>query len=411
LHQLLRVAGNENGPLTERSRTITKMGLSQELAYQPVAKKSLPPKPKKNQPDMRLELRNLPSKPESNMDIWQERALADSLDTPPMEQSEFNWPSTVPEESHFNESPFQQEFSWNNPHMHDQLFNGSEDFIPEEELHQEHEKVQQVEEMQLQVDQAQQPKEEVDDMRCIAPAEAEGIVQPKKESEAAAEEIYTFGVGDQNVLEFLQKDTLKTVLEETGITDMDLSSFNMDTGIFEDSFPVSATGVGTTETFVTGTASASATIADLLNVGNSAAPDDDPDWMPEEELLKPTTSRERQSAYARKSTIHSVKRTSMKKKPGRPEREGPYQIPTIPSRNVMNAMSEEEIQGLKYRRMRELNNQASKACRAKRKNKQQLLEEELVVEQEKNLRLRQKLETMEKDYAQYKKSAASAKLF
>ena len=101
----------------------------------------------------------------------------------------------------------------------------------------------------------------------------------------------------------------------------------------------------------------------------------------------------------------------MKKKPGRPEREGPYQIPTIPSRNVMNEMSEEEIQGLKYRRMRELNNQAINACRAKRKNKQQLLEEELVVEQEKNLRLRKKLETMEEDYAQYKKSAASAKLF
>merc|ERR1711944_2036 len=92
----------------------------------------------------------------------------------------------------------------------------------------------------------------------------------------------------------------------------------------------------------------------------------------------------------------------MKKKPGRPEREGPYQIPTIPSRNALNGMSEEEIQGLKYRRMRELNNQASKACRAQRKNKQQMLEAELVVEQERNLRLRQKLETMEKEYAQYK---------
>lgn len=405
MHQLLRVAGNENCPLTERSRTITKMGLSQELAIQPVAKKSLPPKPKKNQPDMRLELRNLPSKPESNMDIWEERALADSLDTPPMEQPDFNWPGAGQEESHFNEDPFPQEFSWNNPHMHDQLFNGSEDIIPEVELHQEHEEVQQVEEMQLQVDQVQQPKEEVEDMRCIAPAEAEGIVQPKKESKADEEEIYTFGVGEQNVLEFLQKDTLKTVLEETGIADMDLSSFNMDTSIFDDSFPVSATGVGTTETFVTGPASASATIADLLNVGDAAAQDDDPDWMPEEGLLAPTPSRARKPVYARKSTIHSVKRTSMKKKPGRPEREGPYQIPTIPSRNAMNAMSEEEIQGLKYRRMRELNNQASKACRAKRKNKQQLLEEELVVEQEKNLRLRQKLETMEKDHAQYKKLA------
>jgi len=407
LHQLLRV-GNDNCPLTERSTTITKMGLSQELACQPLAKKSLPPKPKKNQPDMRLELRNLPRKPESNMDIWQmdsERALADSLDTPPMEQPDFDWPSTVQEESHFKEGRLQQqeEFSWNNnPHMHDQLFHCSEDFIPEQELPQEHEQGQQVEEMQLQVDQVQQPKEEVEEMRCIAPAEAEGIVQPK-------EEIYTFGVGDQNQLEFLnleQKDALKNVLEDSGITDMDLSSFNMD-----DSFILSATGEGTTETFVTGTATASATIADLLNVGDSAAQDDDPDWMPEVELLGATTSRARQPVYARKSTIHSVKRTSMKKKPGRPEREGPYQIPTIPSRNAMSGMSEEEIQGLKYRRMRELNNQASKACRAKRKNKQQSLEEVLLEEQEKNLRLRQKLGTMEKDYAQYKKLAADAKLF
>merc|ERR1719367_1723945 len=148
-----------------------------------------------------------------------------------------------------------------------------------------------------------------------------------------------------------------------------------------------------------GAASASATIADLLNVGDSVAKDDDPDWMPDDEdLLTPTTSRARQPAYARKSTIHSVKKTSMmKKKPGRPEREGPYQIPTIPSRNALNGMSEEEIQGLKYRRMRELNNQASKACRAKRKNKQQMLEAELVVEQEKNLRLRQKQQMLEEE--------------
>merc|ERR1711899_482914 len=92
-----------------------------------------------------------------------------------------------------------------------------------------------------------------------------------------------------------------------------------------------------------------------------------------------------------------------KKKPGRPEREGPYHIPSIPTRNARMGMSEEELQGLKYRRMRELNNQASKACRAKRKNKQQAIEEELVVEQEKNLRLRQQLEVMEEKYAKLKK--------
>merc|ERR1711974_477117 len=69
--------------------------------------------------------------------------------------------------------------------------------------------------MQVQVEEVQQPKEEVEEMRCIAPAEAEGIVKPKEEFDV--EEIYTFGVGDQNQLEFLnleQKDALKNVLED-----------------------------------------------------------------------------------------------------------------------------------------------------------------------------------------------------
>merc|ERR1712079_887540 len=134
------------------------------------------------QADMRLELRNLPKKPEPSMDIWQERALADFLDTPDMEQPDFAWPSHLEEESHPKQVSLQDEVSWNNnPQMLDQLFRGS---LLEEE--------QQVEEMQLveQVEQVhQQPKQEVEEMRWISPAEAEGIVQPKKEEE---EEIYTF---------------------------------------------------------------------------------------------------------------------------------------------------------------------------------------------------------------------------
>merc|ERR1712004_202847 len=218
------------------------------------------------------------------------------------------------------------------------------------------EEEQRVEEMHLveqveQVEQVhQQPKHGVEEMRWISPAEAEGIVQPKKE----VEEIYTFGVDDQNNLELLnpeQQDTLQN---------------------------------------------------DLLNVG--AAQDDDPDWMPEEELLQPSTSRARRPSCVRKPAVRSVQKTSMKKKkPGRPEREGPYNIPSIPTRNARMGMSEEELQGLKYRRMRELNNQASKACRAKRRNKQQAMEEELVMEQEKNMRLRQQLEVMEEKYAKLKK--------
>jgi len=342
---------------------------------------------------MRLELRNLPKKPEPSMDIWQERALADSLDTPDMEQPDFAWPTNLEEESHPNQVSLQEEVSWNNnPQMLDQLFHGS---LLEKE--------QQVEEMQL-VEQVgevhQQPKQEVEEMRWISPAEAEGIVQPKKEGE----EIYTFEVDDQNNLELLnreQQDALQCALQETGI---DLHAFT-DTFTFGDgdSFVPPASASATTESFIESTpaSASSATIVDLLNVG--AAQDDDPDWMPEEELLQPSTSKVRRPSNARKSAIRSVQKTSMKKKPGRPEREGPYHIPSLPTRNARMGMSEEELQGLKYRRMRELNNQASKACRAKRKNKQQAMEEELVVEQEKNLRLRQQLENMEEKYAKLKK--------
>ena len=84
----------------------------------------------------------------------------------------------------------------------------------------------------------------------------------------------------------------------------------------------------------------------------------------------------------------------MKKKPGRPEREGPYNIPPIPTRNARMGMSEEELQGLKYRRMRELNNQASKACRAKRKNKATEMEEQVAVEEERKMELEARYASM-----------------
>merc|ERR1719270_2766975 len=308
-----------------------------------------------------------------------------------MEQPDFAWPTNLEEESHPNQVSLQEEVSWNNnPQMLDQLFHGSL---------QEEEQQPQVEEMQLveQLEQVhQQPKLEVEEMRWISPAEAEGIVQPKKEGE----EIYTFEVDDQNNLELLnpeQQDMVQNALQENGI---DFSAFSMDTFTFGDPFVPSTSASATTESFIDSTPASSATIEDLFNVG--AAQDDDPDWMPEEELLQPSTSRARRSSCARKPAIRSVQKTSMKKKPGRPEREGPYHIPSLPTRNARMGMSEEELQGLKYRRMRELNNQASKACRAKRKNKQQAMEEELVVEQEKNLRLRQKLENMEEKYAKLK---------
>merc|ERR1712107_888396 len=75
--------------------------------------------------------------------------------------------------------------------------------------------------------------------------------------------------------------------------------------------------MGTTESFIDSmpATASSAAIEDLLNVG--AAQDDDPDWMPEEELLQPSTSKARRPSCVRKPAIRSVQKTSMNKKPGR----------------------------------------------------------------------------------------------
>merc|ERR1711936_320523 len=67
------------------------------------------------------------------------------------------------------------------------------------------------------------------------------------------------------------------------------------------------------------------------------------------------------------------------------------------SRVKMEELTEEE----KYRRMREQNNRASQACRAKRKRK--LEEEELTILQQKNIQLQTVLKNMEKEVASYKK--------
>merc|ERR1711936_1345082 len=69
------------------------------------------------------------------------------------------------------------------------------------------------------------------------------------------------------------------------------------------------------------------------------------------------------------------------------------------SRVKMEELTEEE----KYRRMREQNNRASQACRAKRKRKLAEEEQELTTLQEKNIQLQTLLKNMEKEVASYKK--------
>merc|ERR1719189_2213386 len=83
----------------------------------------------------------------------------------------------------------------------------------------------------------------------------------------------------------------------------------------------------------------------------------------------------------------------------------------------INSIKEEEEEGKvnvenltedeKYRRMRNQNNDASKRCREKRKRKQQEMEEELKFLQDKNQKLKEKFESMEREVKAMKKRLLS----
>merc|ERR1712099_82443 len=62
-----------------------------------------------------------------------------------------------------------------------------------------------------------------------------------------------------------------------------------------------------------------------------------------------------------------------------------------------------KVEEEKYRRMREQNNRASQACRAKRKRKLAEEEQELTSLQEKNIRLQAVFKSMQEEVALYKK--------
>jgi len=79
-------------------------------------------------------------------------------------------------------------------------------------------------------------------------------------------------------------------------------------------------------------------------------------------------------------------------------------------RKVMKPRENSESQkSLKYRRMRDLNNEASKKCRKKRKEKLLAKEDECREEEEKNKRLREKLQTLQ-DKVTYLKSRCRLKI-
>merc|ERR1711963_649612 len=93
---------------------------------------------------------------------------------------------------------------------------------------------------------------------------------------------------------------------------------------------------------------------------------------------------------------------SKKKNVGRPRKTGPITITKI-TETMKKNLAGEQLESLKYRRMRDLNNQASRRCREARKNKAALAELELRHQEERNTELKMKYEMMKKQYDTLKK--------
>lgn len=134
----------------------------------------------------------------------------------------------------------------------------------------------------------------------------------------------------------------------------------------------------------------------------------DPEWIPNFEDDKPQLLH-----YAKKTQLHIVQKPSMKKKKvGRPCRTEPIRITELPhgikrgSHQVLASggvqISSAEIDQLRYRRMRDLNNEASKKCREKRKNKVAEAKELVAIEEEKHRELAEQVAALENHITKWK---------
>ena len=103
--------------------------------------------------------------------------------------------------------------------------------------------------------------------------------------------------------------------------------------------------------------------------------------------------RTKHTGYLEK--IVKVEKTE-KKKVGRPEVKDPINITEVPKKGNIK-LTEDQLRSLKYRRMRDLNNEASRKCRKNRKSKAAMAEIELEEEMRKNEDLKQRLAEMEKE--------------
>merc|ERR1712223_1415013 len=95
-----------------------------------------------------------------------------------------------------------------------------------------------------------------------------------------------------------------------------------------------------------------------------------------------------------------------RKKAGRPVNKNPITVTEIP-RGAIGKLSDEEIKSLKYRRMRELNNKASRRFRQKQKEEERNHQEILKEFQERNMELKLKLAKMEEDADMWRAKVSS----
>merc|ERR1712110_1204379 len=133
-----------------------------------------------------------------------------------------------------------------------------------------------------------------------------------------------------------------------------------------------------------------------IEVIDHAGEDEDEDEEWEE---KPKVRRVRKvkgSKIVKKEPV--VKRKTV----GRPARQGPIPITEIPEAGL----TEEQKAALKYRRMRDLNNEASRKCRKNRKAKINQADSLLEEERAKNDKLRDMLQRMEAEMEALKSSLA-----
>jgi len=135
---------------------------------------------------------------------------------------------------------------------------------------------------------------------------------------------------------------------------------------------------------------------------------EDPDWKPEGEIPE--------FYYERKNKLHLVEKPK-KRRVGRPCRTEPIKITELPpgirkgshklSHTSNVQLTPEQIDQLRYRRMRDLNNEASKKCRANRKTKLEIAEEQLVQEEAKHHQLAKMVKEFEQEADKYKNWASN----